>query len=132
MTSLMGSAYSLKLPKIDRSALRVMLGLRKYICSQFKPNVAKALYDLFKVKNVMDFSMGWGDRLAGFFASQNTELYVGVDPRKENHPIYREQADYYEGQLTMFETMKKVDFYCEAAEDFYYDGYEDTFDIIFT
>ena len=76
--------------------------------------------------------MGWGDRLAGFFASQNTELYVGVDPRKENHPIYREQADYYEGQLTMFETMKKVDFYCEAAEDFYYDGYDDTFDIIFT
>ena len=84
------------------------------------------MYDLFKVKNVMDFSMGWGDRLAGFFASQNTELYVGVDPRKENHPIYREQADYYEGQLTMFETMKKVDFYCEAAEDFYYDGYDDT------
>jgi len=109
-----------------------MIGLRKYICSQFKPNVAKALYDLFKAKNIMDFSMGWGDRLAGFFASQNTELYVGVDPRKENHPIYREQADYYEGQLTMFETMKKVDFYCEAAEDFYYDGYEDTFDIIFT
>ena len=101
----------LKLPKIDRSALRVMIGLRKYICSQFKPNVAKALYDLFKAKNIMDFSMGWGDRLAGFFASQNTELYVGVDPRKENHPIYREQADYYEGQLTMFETMKKVDFY---------------------
>ncbi len=132
MTSLMGSAYSLKLDKIDRSALRVMIGLRKYICSQFKPNVAKALYDLFKAKNIMDFSMGWGDRLAGFFASQNTELYVGVDPRKENHPIYREQADYYEGQLTMFETMKKVDFYCEAAEDFYYDGYEDTFDIIFT
>jgi len=28
--------------------------------------------------------------------------------------------------------MKKVDFYCEAAEDFYYDGYDDTFDIIFT
>ena len=66
------------------------------------------MYDLFKVKNVMDFSMGWGDRLAGFFASQNTELYVGVNPRKENHPIYREQADYYEGQLTMFETMKKL------------------------
>ena len=132
MKSLMGAAYSLKLPKIDRSALRIMIGLRKYICSQFKPNVAKALYDLFKAKNIMDFSMGWGDRLAGFFASQNTELYVGVDPRKENHPIYREQADYYEGQLTMFETMKKVDFYCEAAEDFYYDGYDDTFDIIFT
>ena len=41
MTSLMGSAYSLKMPKIDRSVLRTMIGLRKYICSQFKPNVAK-------------------------------------------------------------------------------------------
>ncbi len=130
MTSLMGSAYSLKVPKIDRATLRTMIGLRKYICSQFKPNVAKALYDLFKVKNVMDFSMGWGDRLAGFYANMNTELYVGLDPRKENHPIYREQADYYESSLTMFETPKKVNFYCEAAEDFYYDGYEDTFDII--
>ena len=55
MTSLMGAAYTLKMPKIDKSTLRTMLGLRKYICSQFKPNVAKAMYDLFKVKNVMDF-----------------------------------------------------------------------------
>ena len=132
MKSLMGAAYSLKLTKIDRSILRTMIGLRKYICSQFKPNVAKAMYDLFKVKNVMDFSMGWGDRLAGFYASMNTELYVGVDPRKENHPIYREQADYYDGLLTMFESEKQVRFICEAAEDFYFDGYEDTFDIIFT
>jgi hypothetical protein len=132
MKSLMGAAYSLKLTKIDRSILRTMIGLRKYICSQFKPNVAKALYDLFKVKNVMDFSMGWGDRLAGFYASMNTELYVGVDPRRENHPIYREQADYYDGLLTMFESEKQVRFICEAAEDFYFDGYEDTFDIIFT
>ena len=32
----------------------------------------------------------------------------------------------------MFESDKKVDFYSEAAEDFYYDGYENTFDIVFT
>ena len=132
MTSLMGSAYSLKLPKIDRSALRVMIGLRKYICSQFKPNVAKAMYDFFKSKNVMDFSMGWGDRLAGFYASQNTELYVGLDPRKENHPIYNQQAEYYNSHLTMFETQKKTEFHCSPAEEFDFDRYKDTFDIIFT
>ena len=132
MTSLMGSAYSLKLPKIDRSALRVMIGLRKYICSQFKPNVAKAMYDLSKSKNVMDFSMGWGDRLAGFYANQNTELYVGLDPRKENHPIYNQQAEYYNSHLTMFETQKKTEFHCSPAEEFDFDRYKDTFDIIFT
>ena len=64
MTSLMGAAYTLKMEKIDKSILRTMLGLRKYICSQFKPNAAKALYDYFDVKNVLDFSAGWGDRLA--------------------------------------------------------------------
>ena len=132
MKSLMGAAYSLKLDKIDRSNLRVMIGLRKYICSQFKPNVAKAMYDYFDVRNVLDFSMGWGDRLAGFYASPKTELYVGVDPRKENHPIYEQQAQYYDSHLTFFETKKKTKFHCDAAEDFDFSDYYDTFDIIFT
>ena len=132
MTSLMGAAYTLKFDKIDKSTLRTMLGLRKYICSQFKPNAAKALYDYFNVKNVLDFSMGWGDRLAGFYASMNTELYVGLDPRKENHPIYEQQARYYDSHLTFFENEKTTKFHCEAAEDFNYDDYEDTFDIVFT
>ena len=41
MTSLMGSAYTPKFEKINKSILRTMLGLRKYICSQFKPNCSK-------------------------------------------------------------------------------------------
>ena len=132
MKSLMGAAYSLKLSKIDRSILRTMIGLRKYICSQFKPNVAKAMYDYFKVKNVLDFSMGWGDRLAGFYSSMNTELYVGLDPRKENHPIYKEQVEFYDKHLTFFENKKKTKFHCEPAEDFNFKEYENTFDMIFT
>ena len=132
MTTLMGAAYTLKFPKIDKGTLRTMLGLRKYICSQFKPNAAKALYDYFDVKNVLDFSAGWGDRLAGFYASLNTELYVGLDPRVENHPIYHKQAKYYSELLTMFEKKKKVFFHAEPAEDFDYSEYNDTFDIVFT
>ena len=132
MTTLMGAAYTLKFPKIDKGTLRTMLGLRKYICSQFKPNAAKALYDYFDVKNVLDFSAGWGDRLAGFYASLNTELYVGLDPRVENHPIYHKQAQYYDKLLTMFEKKKEVFFHAEPAEDFDYSEYNDTFDIVFT
>ena len=132
MVSLMGAAYTLKFPKIDKSTLRTMLGLRKYICSQFKPNAAKALYDYFGAKNILDFSAGWGDRLAGFYACMNTELYVGIDPRKENHPIYEEQAKYYESHQTLFESEKTTKFHCDAAEDFDFDQYKDTFDIIFT
>ena len=50
--------------------------------------------------------IGW----LGFYASPKTELYVGVDPRKENHPIYEQQAQYYDSHLTFFETKKTPSF----------------------
>ena len=132
MTSLMGSAYSLKMPKINRNVLRTMIGLRKYICAQFKPNVAKVLYDKLGSKNILDFSAGWGDRLAGFYASETSEYYVGIDPRKENHPIYNEQSEFYDTHRTMFEPKKKVEFICSPAEEVDFTRYTDTFDTVFT
>ena len=47
MTSLMGSLFTLKAEKVDKSTLRTSIGLRKYICSQFKPNVAKLIYQFY-------------------------------------------------------------------------------------
>ena len=132
MTSLMGSAYSLKMPKINRNVLRTMIGLRKYICAQFKPNVAKVLYDKLGSKNILDFSAGWGDRLAGFYASETSEYYVGIDPRKENHPIYNEQSEFYDTHKSIFEPKKKVEFICSPAEDVDFTKYNDTFDTVFT
>ena len=130
MISLMGSAYSLKLSKIDAGNLRIMLSLRKYICSQFKPNVAKVLYDKLGSKSILDFSAGWGDRLAGFYASETGEFYIGLDPRKENHPIYEEQKQFYEKHRTMFEVDKKSMFVEIPAEDFEYR--ENMYDTVFT
>jgi len=119
MTSLMGSAYSLKLPKINRNVLRTMIGLRKYICAQFKPNVAKVLYD----------KLG---RLAGFYASETSEYYLGIDPRKENHPIYEEQAEFYHKHMTVFEVQKKCNFIESPAEEVDFTKYKDFFDTVFT
>jgi hypothetical protein len=130
MTSLMGAAYTLKLPKINRSVLRTMIGLRKYICSQFKPNVAKVLYDKLGSKSILDFSAGWGDRLAGFYGSETGEFYLGIDPRKENHPIYEEQKQFYDKHRTMFEVDKKSMFVEYPAEDFEYK--ENMYDTVFT
>ena len=132
MTTLMGSAYSLKMPKITKNILRTMIGLRKYICSQFKPNVAKIIYDMFESENILDFSMGWGDRLAGFYASEHGKHYVGIDPRKENHPIYKEQSEFYDKHLGFFEHERKSEFYCSPAEDFDFTQYVDYFDMVFT
>ena len=130
MTSLMGAAYTLKLPSLNRSSFRTMIGLRKYICSQFKPNVAKVLYDKLDSKSILDFSAGWGDRLAGFYGSETGEFYIGIDPRKENHPIYQEQAEFYDKHRTMFEVPKKSMFVESPAEDFEYK--ENMYDTVFT
>ena len=132
MTSLMGAAYSLKLPYIDKKYLRTMISLRKYICSQFKPNVAKILYDKLGSKNILDFSAGWGDRLAGFYGSESGEFYMGIDPRKENHPIYKEQSSFYEKHRSMFEVEKKSLFLESPAEDVDFSEYENKFDTVFT
>jgi hypothetical protein len=132
MTSLMGAAYSLKLDKIGKKELRTMISLRKYICAQFKPNVAKIFYEMNNAKTVLDFSMGWGDRLAGFYAASTTEHYVGLDPRKENHPIYEQQKEFYDKNLGWFETKKTTDFFCEPAEDFDFTKWVDYFDVVFT
>ena len=132
MTSLMGAAYSLKLPQVGKKELRTMIGLRKYICAQFKPNVAKMFYDMNEAKTVLDFSMGWGDRLAGAFSSETVEHYVGLDPRKENHPYYEQQRDFYTKHTSFFESPTKTDFYSSPAEDFDYSEYQNYFDLVFT
>ena len=80
----------------------------------------------------MDFSAGWGDRLAGFYASEHGELFVGIDPRKENHPIYEEQAKFYQKHSTFFENDKKHELICEPAEDADLSKYEGIMDIVFT
>jgi hypothetical protein len=132
MTSLIGAAYSLKLEQIGKKELRTMIGLRKYICSQFKPNVAKMFYEYLKAETVLDFSMGWGDRLAGAFASDSVKHYVGLDPRKENHSIYEKQRDFYTKHTSFFENSTKTNFYCSPAEDFDYSEWNEYFDVVFT
>jgi len=132
MYTLLGSLFTLEVEKVDRGTLRSCIGLRKYICSQFKPNVAKSIYDMFKAENILDFSMGWGDRLAGFYASDYGKHYVGIDPRKENHLIYKEQSEFYEKHLGFFEHERKSEFHCSPAEEFDFSQYDNHFDLVFT
>jgi hypothetical protein len=128
MISLMGAAYTLKLPQVGKKELRVMIGLRKYIASQHKPNVTKALTEFFGSEKLCDFSAGWGDRLSGACASETVTHYVGIDPRKENHPLYKQQAEFYQKHTTFFENPTKVDLHQSPAEDFDYSDYQDYFD----
>jgi hypothetical protein len=132
MITLMGSLYTLKVPYIDKATLRGCLHLRKYTCTQFRPSVAKAMYDRFESKNVLDFSMGWGDRLAGFYAGNTTEHYVGLDPKADNHPLYDTQRNFYNKHTSFFEHDKSSEFHICPAEEFDFSNYDNHFDMVFT
>lgn len=120
------------LTKVDLQSIRMATTLRKYVASQFKPSIAKGFYDYFKSVNVLDFSAGWGDRLAGFYCGESTKSFVGIDPNTNNHPNYKKQIEFYEKHRTMFEQEKEVELICSPAEDVDFTKYENHFDTIFT
>ena len=120
------------LTEVNENTLRMATTLRKYIASQFKPSIAKAFYDYFGSNNVLDFSAGWGDRLAGFYCGETTKSFVGIDPNSTNHPNYKRQVEFYKKHQTFFEEEKQVELICSPAEDVDYSEYENYFDTIFT
>ena len=79
--------------------------LGTYIATQFKPVVAKAIYQMTNAKRVLDTSCGWGDRLAGFFAS-DAEEYYGCDPNPNTYARYTEQISKYNKLLSKPKTVK--------------------------
>ena len=48
----------------------------------FKPVTAMEIYNKFKPKSVLDFTMGWGGRLVGACA-MDIENYIGIDSNKK-------------------------------------------------
>ena len=91
--------------------------LGTYIATQFKPNVAKTIYQMTNAKRVLDTSCGWGDRLAGFFTS-DAEEYIGCDPNPNTYKQYLKQVETYNSFLSK---PKKVTIYNCGAEDLPWD-----------
>jgi hypothetical protein len=120
------------LKSVNMDTLKTATTLRKYVAAQFKPSVAKVFFDLFNSKNVLDFSTGWGDRFAGFYAADTTLNYVGIDPNGANTPNYWRQDQFYKKCQTFFENQKTSYFMEIGAEDADLKMYEDYFDTVFT
>ena len=95
--------------KVYMSAFR----LGTYIATQFKPVVAKTIYEMTNAKTVLDTSMGWGDRLAGFYASNATH-YIGCDPNPNTFKVYKEMIKVFD-KLT--DNKKTTQIYNCGAED---------------
>lgn len=84
---------------IDVNKYRSMFRLSGYVATQFKPLVAKTVYDHYRAKRVIDISCGWGDRLAGFYCSRADE-FLGCDPNGASYELYKEQCKTYEEVLS--------------------------------
>ena len=69
--------------------------LGTYIATQFKPIVAKVIYEMSDAKTVLDTSMGWGDRLTAFYASSATH-YIGCDPNPSTFARYKKMIKFYD------------------------------------
>ena len=103
--------------RLDDKSYVSAFRLQTYIATQFKPNVAKAIYQMTDAKRVLDTSCGWGDRLAGFFAS-DAEEYIGCDPNPNTFKQYLKQVEVYNSFLSK---PKKVTLYNCGAEDMPWD-----------
>ena len=93
--SMCGAVFSLKLKKIGMQELFSCLAMRKYVASQFKPSIAKAIYDYYQAENIVDLCAGWGDRLSGFYASKYGKNYFGIDANKSLFDNYERQIETY-------------------------------------
>jgi hypothetical protein len=111
---------------VQTDVLHRALKMHTYMASQFKPSVAKNIYDFFGAKNVLDFSAGWGDRLVGFLAS-GAESYIGIDPNTKLHAPYQNIADWVSQRFPLNKSSK---FICSPAEEVDYSTLE--YDFVFT
>lgn len=130
---------------LTEKSFRGAFRLGTYTATQFKPSVAKALYEKHNAVNVLDTSCGWGDRLAGFYATDSTKLYVGCDPNPEVFEVYKQQCLFYEQMISnerprliekenYFECIgsKTVIIWRLPSEDVDWSLYENLFDFYFT
>lgn len=63
-------------------------------CTQFKPTIARFVYQNLKSTRILDFSAGWGDRLiAAISLDDQIEFYHGFDPNEKLFPGYKEIID---------------------------------------
>lgn len=129
---------------VDESTFREAFRIGTYTATQFKPAVAKALYERHSAVNIVDTSSGWGDRLAGFYTTPGTRVYVGCDPNSQVYEVYKDQCLAYErllghqAQLTEHEDHfvcrgeKTVTIWNLPSEDVDWGQYPEFFDFYFT
>jgi len=96
----------------------------KQSVSNFRPTVAKYIYNQFGNRGVVwDMSAGWGGRLFGFLAS-DCKKYIGTEPSTKSFKGLTELKETYSY------VNKEVELHCLGSEKFVPE--EDSVDLCFT
>ena len=103
--------------ELSVSIYNMTFRLGAYIATQFKPIVAKTIYNMTDAKTVLDTSMGWGDRLTAFYSSNATH-YIGCDPNPNTFKRYKKMIEFWD-KLTGGKKTTQI-YYC-GAEDLPWD-----------
>jgi hypothetical protein len=89
--------------------------------NQFRPSIAKYIYQRYEPSTVLDFSAGWGGRCLG--AMSMGVPYIGIDSNVELKTPYREMIQRYD-------PMALVKMFFQPAETFDFSSVK--YDMIFT
>lgn len=91
---------------------------------QFRPDVAKWIYQKYSVKNVLDPCSGWGDRLVAAISSDIN--YTGIDSNYELKKCYESMINYY------CSSDNKIEMYYGRSEIILNQIENKKYDIVFT
>lgn len=129
--------WTMKVEGVGPHEIRSCAPMRTHVAPQFRPSVAKFIYDRFGGGRVLDFSAGWGDRLSAALATSSVTHYTGIDPNTNLHPGYQSQIETYNRNVDgdIFDwfgsfTPKSIRMIHSPAEDA--DLGDDTYDVVFT
>ena len=119
---------ALKKPYINKKMVLTGFKLRLHIAGNFRPTVAKEIYDTFGGPKVLDFSSGYGGRFIGFWGSEKPLHYIGIDPNSMLLESYKELSTWL---ATNYPKNKTFEFIQGPAEEINYSNLKDV-DLVFT
>jgi len=100
---------------------KTALALRKYICAQFRPSAAMAIYERYNATRIYDPCGGWGDRM-------QAAMVMGIDYHcRDTNPLVFAG---YAGQMDMFEYDCQIS--CELRGSEIDAPADSHFDLVFT
>lgn len=99
------------------SAIKSSIGLVGSLPTNFKPMIAKAIYNKFceEGDTIWDMSCGYGGRMLGCLSSKKSLHYIGTEPNTETMSHLKELGEYIEkvtGRKNSYEL------HCTGSEEF--------------